>query len=108
MRNADPLSMALADLRATLQRGDYAALPALVTRIESLMHTLPRDDAALLRQLRQQADFTAACLSAARNGFHAARRRIADLKAGPRALGTYDRSGARAPLLPPACAEKRL
>lgn len=109
MRNdTDPLTKALEDMRTALRGGDYAALPALAARIETLMLSLPRNDAAVLRRIRQQADSTGACLTAARNGFRAARRRIDELRAGTQALGTYDRSGSRAPLMQTASSQKRV
>lgn len=103
----DPLQTALADLRARLIAGDYSDLPALAERIEGLMLGLRRTDAARLRHLRAQAIQTAACVDAARNGIRAARRRI-DEATGRATFGTYDSTGARAPLAPALPAARRV
>jgi hypothetical protein len=103
----DPLQTAMDDLRARLIAGDYANLPTLAERIEGLMLGLSRSDAARMRRLRVQAHQTAACVDAARNGFRAARRRI-DEATGRASLGTYDNTGARAPLVPAAPPTRRV
>ena len=103
----DPLQTALEDLRARLLAGDYADLPALAARIEGLMLGLRRSDALRMRRLRAQALQAAACVDAARNGFRAARRRI-DEATGRASLGTYDNTGARAPLVPAAPRTRRV
>lgn len=103
----DPLQTAMDDLRARLIAGDYADLPALAERIEGLMLGLRRSDAARMRRLRAQAIQTAVCVEAARNGFRAARRRI-DEATGRASLGTYDNTGARAPLVPAAPPTRRV
>lgn len=104
---AESLIDLLDRMRASLRAGDHAALPDLADRIERVLPALP-GEAALATAILQAARQTQDCLVAARAGLRAAQRRVAELRAGQQALGTYDRSGVRKPLASMAPAAKRL
>lgn len=89
----DALTDGLDRIRDALRRGDYAALAALAQQIEQALPVANALNAPALAKLRADAERTAACLAAARSGFRAARRRLAEIRAGAGGLATYDRNG---------------
>lgn len=104
----DRLSNTLDAIRTALRNGEYAALADLSEQLDAALEDAASLPGADLHALRQRASDTAACLAAARSGFRAARRRLAEVAGGPAALSTYDRDGRRSPAPQGASAPKRL
>lgn len=105
---ADALTDGLDRLRHALRRGDYAALAALTRQIEQALPMANGLSSQALANLRADAERTAACLAAARSGLRAARRRLAEIRAGAGGLATYDSHGRIERAMPAATPAKRL
>lgn len=89
---------ALADLldrtHQALRTGDLTTLAALAQDTEAAFGRLdPAMTTADLEALRHRALRNAACLTGALRGVRAARRRLAEIAAAGKGLGTYDRAG---------------
>lgn len=102
------LAETLEAIRTALRRGDYAALGDLAVDLDAAVGDAGGLVAADLHDLRHSAAQTAACLSAARNGLRAARRRVNEVANGPDGLSTYDRNGHRSAPARGGAAPKRL
>jgi hypothetical protein len=83
------------DVHDTVLRGDFAALPQLVARMEiaeATLHLAGREDLLRIRRLAERNTRT---LTATRRGIKAAQRRVAEVLSAARGLVTYDRQGQR-------------
>ncbi|MEY4984793.1 MAG: hypothetical protein RIR62_3059 [Pseudomonadota bacterium] len=98
----------LGAIRDALLRGDLQALPALASALDAGLGDLQALSAPDLERLRAEAARTAACLGAAKAGLAAARRRLAEIRAGADGLQTYDRNGQKAAAPARSLREKRL
>lgn len=85
----------LAEERAAMLEGNFAALPAFVSEktvlVPAVENAMP--DQAMLERLKSAAASNQALLSAALRGVHAARKRIEAARNGGAVLSTYDASG---------------
>lgn len=104
----EPFASHLGAVRDALLRGDLQALPALTAALEAGLPHLQGLSAPDLEHLRAEAARTAACLGAAKAGLAAARRRLAEIRAGADGLQTYDRDGRKAAVPSRSLQEKRL
>ena len=83
------------EVHDTVRRGDFAALPQLVARMETAEATLHLAGRQDLLQIRRLAERNARTLMATRRGIKSAQRRIAEVLSAARGLVTYDRLGQR-------------
>jgi hypothetical protein len=91
----DPLAALLDAVHAALRAGDFAALPALTTRVAAIdAQGLPQAPDAL-RALARALRRNDACLQASARGLRAARRRLGEIAAARQGLQTYSRDGQR-------------
>lgn len=89
------LEAALGKLRAALRAADFAALEGITAEIATLADGIGRGaDPVVLRRIARLAETNSVCLLAAGRGIRAARRRVAEVRAGGR-LVTYDDAGQR-------------
>lgn len=92
-----PLDLLLDRAADALLVGDFSALAALTSQIESASVTLP--DRASAERLQRKAQRNARLLEAASRGVRAARLRVAEITRGP-TLTTYDARGQKAQIAP--------
>lgn len=86
-----PILHLLADVRRSLDDGDYETLTSISAMLETVL--VPTDPRTLHLAARMARD-NARSLQAAANGIRAAQRRIAELR-NARRLTVYDASGQR-------------
>ena len=90
------LEAVLAKLHDALLAADFPALARLSPALELALAGLsPKADRGMLERVERKAQRVAACAEAARNGVHAARRRIEEARDARSGLVTYDRHGLR-------------
>jgi hypothetical protein len=110
MHPAERLATSLEDLRLAALHGDFAKIDHLAGHIAdgvAGLADLPPDEAELKRLMGRAADLTV-LLRAAGEGLAAARRRLAEIEAVRRGLGTYGRDGQRRTLGALIAASRRL
>jgi hypothetical protein len=105
---AEDIETTLHAIRNALLRGDLHALPCLAETLDARLSGARGLSAARLEHLRAEAERTATCLTAAKAGLAAARRRLAEIRAGADGLQTYDRDGRKAAAPGRTLREKRL
>lgn len=92
--------------RDALVDGKLDALDKLAAEFLALADALPRLDRDEAERIKMKAHRNAVLLQAAQRGFHAARRRVAELRSGP-SLSTYDAAGRRAQIAAPSTTAPR-
>jgi len=97
MMPADRLAGSLDALRLAARQGDFAAFDHLAGRLADELAALETDppDLETLARLSAQATDLLVLLQAAGQGLAAARRRLTEIEAVRRGLGTYGRDGQR-------------
>jgi hypothetical protein len=110
MHPADQLATSLEDLRRAAMNGDFATIDQLSGQIAdgvAALSDVPQDEAGLRRLIGRAADLSV-LLRAAGEGLAAARRRLAEIEAVRRGLGTYGSDGQRRALASLTAASRRL